>query len=160
METIEIEQLESPYTKMDQRSVILAPPTCCGGCSCCCCCSSSTFVIPEAIILNAVSKRKMVSRSDLYGYYLLIYGAGFVLYVGMIALIYFLTPAEELVVGLCLFGVFGVIIINPIIVGVMSDNAKQYDPDTKPRPLGLYVFLLGLLSVGICFLIGGAIVLG
>ena len=153
MTSIEIERHESPYTNTDLQFPVLAPPPCGGGCSCCCCCCSSSFVIPEAFILNAVSEKNKLSRKELFRKYLLIYGLSFVLYTTIIAVVYFLVPVPNLIAGLCIFGIVGALVINPVVVGILSSNAKQYDTDSKARPLGFYVFLIGLLLVGL-FLLG------
>ena len=89
---------------------------------------------------------------------MLIYGISFVVYNALIVVLFFVL--EGLAIGLSIFGAVGALIINPIVVGVLSDEARQYDTDTKNRPLGLYAFLLGLLGVVILFFAYGAAIIG
>ena len=153
MTSVEIKRHESPYANEDNQFPVLAPPPCGGGCSCCCCCSSSSFVIPEGIILMSITRKNPYGRRQVFLKWMLIYGLGFILYGVVIALLYFVLP--YLALGLSFFGVFGTLVANPIVVGLMSDKAKIHDSDNKARPVGLYVFLLGILGVGIYFLVFG-----
>ena len=162
MVTMEIERYDSPYSKNHSQSSISTAPVVApgGGCSSsssCSCCCTSTFIIPEAIILNNLTKKSQLSLEEIFKKYSSIYGKGFIIIyiLGVILaaqnrssyesyLIYQFDFAFWVLVGLGILGVLGGIIINPIVVSSYCRRAIDY-PENK-KHIGLSVFLIGLLT--------------
>ena len=153
-EVIEIERHDSPYSKNHTQSSISTAPVVApgGGCSsCCCCCCTSTFIIPEAIILNSIIKRSQLTQKEIFKKYLLIYGIGFgiicVLGVSLALTIYDYESLLWALISIGIFGGFGAVIINPAVVSSYCRRAIDYPANKKP--IGLYVFLIGLLTIAL-----------
>ena len=154
MMVIEIERHESPYSKNHPHSsissshVVAAGGGCCS--CCCCCCSTSTFVIPEAIILSNLIKKSELTKNEIFKKYLSVYGIGFgIIYVLGIILSLFGDMTWDLVflIVIGVIGVLGALIVNPLVVNFYSRRA--IDSDENTRPIGLFVFLIGLLTITI-----------
>lgn len=154
MALIEIERHESPYGNNKQQFPVLAPPPCGGGCSCCCCCSSSSFILPEAIILSAKVNNQdspLSSRRKLFLTWLLIYGLGLVFMIILTVLLANSNINLELGLAFLIIGAVGAVVIDPIILGVLSKKVKEHDPDKRSKPIALYAFLIGVVTVAAFF---------
>lgn len=153
MAVIEIERHDSPYSKNHSQSSISTAPVVApgGGCSCCCCCCcTSTFMIPEAIILNTLTKRSQLTQKEIFKKYLLVYGIGFVIIYGLgviLATQAWSGASLGVLIGIGIFSVLGAVIVNPIVVSNYCSRAIDY-PEIK-KPIGLYVFLIGLLTTAL-----------
>ena len=153
MTAIEIERYESPYSKNNLHSSISSSPVVAagGGCCCssCCCCCTSSFVIPEALILSTLTKRSQLTKREIFKQYLVIYRIGFAI-IWVVGLIISLKGGSSggliplIVIGI--LGVLGALIVNPLVVGSLCREAK--DSVENKQPFGLFVFLIGLLTIG------------
>lgn len=151
MTVIEIERHESPYSKNNPHSSISPSHVVAAGggcCCCCCCCCTSTFIIPEALILSNLTKRSQLTKKEIFQKYLLIYGIGFgIIYiVGLIiSIVGVFSIALGVLIGIGVLGVLGALIVNPLVVSFYCRRAKDSVENTQP--IGLFVFLLGFLTI-------------
>ena len=129
MESIKIEQYNSPYSKRDLNATNLTSPIIAAGGACCstCCCCTSSFIIPEAIILASTTSKS--TKKEIFKKYQAIYGTGFaiIFILGLVIALFgqdFDTQTTVLF-AIGIPGVAGALLINPIVVGVKCQNAKE-----------------------------------
>lgn len=155
MMVIEIERHESPYSKnyphssLSPSHMVAAGGGCCS--CCCCCCSTSTFILPEALILSSIIKKSALTKNEIFHKYLLIYGISFgiIFALGLIVSLVGggLSGSIIFLLVIGVIGALGSLIINPIVVNFYCRTAIDSAEDT--RPIGLFVFLIGFLSLAI-----------